>query len=392
MWASGDDNTYVWMNGVFVGFFPYCGGSCVPVPIPVPPAALTGPGLTLAIQTDNTNPTGVFSSWALDVNCSGGGRSVVTSGNPAAPGLSLHWDLSGGGTCVGPNPPPPDGAAMTWTGVGYVPPPGYFTSPAASVTGAVFASTIYHPMTGAPLNPISFDPSGMVSNNCGILYWRQVITLPTPPPTATFTPTSTSTFTPTFTSPPTASFTSTWTGTPTNTATSTNTFTSTNTPTVTFTPTWTGTSTNTPTFTNTRTSTNTSTVTFTPTFTRTPTNTYTLTSTPTPCGWPGNTCTPTPTPIHEDNFYMSKNLLQGGQSVSIYVGYSNYGGDYSLKIYNSAGEHVRTLDSRYLYAPIQASYSWDGKNKNGEDCASGVYIFLLQEPLSRKVKRILLVR
>jgi len=78
--------------------------------------------------------------------------------------------------------------------------------------------------------------------------------------------------------------------------------------------------------------------------------------------------------------------------VSIQVGYSVFPGDYSLKIFNSAGEHVLTLDSKYLTAAITESYKWDGKNKYGADCASGVYIFYLSEPYSKKIKRIILVR
>jgi flagellar hook assembly protein FlgD len=74
------------------------------------------------------------------------------------------------------------------------------------------------------------------------------------------------------------------------------------------------------------------------------------------------------------------------------VQYSIFPGDYSLKIYNSVGEHVRTIDSQYLTGQLKANYQWDGKNKYGEPCASGVYIFYLSEPFSRKIKRVLLVR
>ncbi len=61
-------------------------------------------------------------------------------------------------------------------------------------------------------------------------------------------------------------------------------------------------------------------------------------------------------------------------------------------IYNPAGEHIKTLDERYLEAPIDVSYHWDGKNKFGNPCASGVYIFYLAEPFAVNIKRVVLIK
>lgn len=61
-------------------------------------------------------------------------------------------------------------------------------------------------------------------------------------------------------------------------------------------------------------------------------------------------------------------------------------------IYNSAGEHVRTLVSQQLTAPVSQWYSWNGINKYGDKCASGVYIIYLTEPFSFKVKRVILIK
>jgi flagellar hook assembly protein FlgD len=74
------------------------------------------------------------------------------------------------------------------------------------------------------------------------------------------------------------------------------------------------------------------------------------------------------------------------------VEYTPFPGNYALQVYNSAGEHVKTLDSQYLNASIRQSYSWDGTNKYGNPCASGLYLFCLTEPFGKKIKRILLVR
>jgi hypothetical protein len=147
-----------------------------------------------------------------------------------------------------------------------------------------------------------------------------------------------------------------------------------------------------------RTPTPTPTVTPTPTKTSTPTMTPTPTPTFTPCGYPGNTCTPTNTPTPTatpyEAFYVSKNIFNAAnqQSVSIFVSFSQYPGHYDLSIYNSAGEFITNLDNNNLKGGFEGSYSWNGTNKNGEKCASGVYIIYLIEPTSRKFARVLLIR
>ena len=134
----------------------------------------------------------------------------------------------------------------------------------------------------------------------------------------------------------------------------------------------------------------------------TPTSTGVLTATRTPSASPTftPTVTPTgtinlatPTPGSCDLFYVSKNIIQhGSEPVSIHVVYCEYPGNYFLGVYNSAGELVKTLDSPYLQGPLNKTYTWNGTNRDGDPCASGVYIFYLIEPFDRKVKRILLIR
>ncbi|HEY5038441.1 MAG TPA: hypothetical protein VIJ93_05145, partial [bacterium] len=174
-------------------------------------------------------------------------------------------------------------------------------------------------------------------------------------------------------------FTPTITFTPSSTATSTATNTITNTSTITYTPTITPT----PTITSTKTNTATLTSTFTPTNTATITNTPTITFTP--------TITNTPVP---DTFYVSQNVLDESQGpVSIFVSYAKFPGEYSLKVFNSAGEYiVDIVPTQQLIGPVAQSYSWDGANRYHEKCASGVYVLYLLEPFNRKVKRLLLIR
>jgi hypothetical protein len=139
--------------------------------------------------------------------------------------------------------------------------------------------------------------------------------------------------------------------------------------------------------------------TWTPVLTSTPTETATFsatwTPTPTKTQGPAWTWTPTvtETPVVIDVFFVSKNLFHGDQeSVSITVGTSRYPGSFNLSVYNSAGEHIKTLENRNLTSALLESYGWDGTNKYGEKCASGVYILYLIEPFKRKIARVLLMR
>jgi len=192
------------------------------------------------------------------------------------------------------------------------------------------------------------------------------------PPTCTFTPTptETSTLSPTATLTPTLPPTATRTPTPTITLTSTRTLT----------PTRTATATRTLTLTRTQTSTLTATLTRTITPTPTPTPTFDLTV----IGTAVDPC---------NAFFADQNLFHPSQGpLSIVVGQCTYPGTFSLKVYNTAGEQVRTLDEGQLTGFWQRAYPWDGRNQKGEDCASGVYLLRLVGPKTTKALRVLLVR
>jgi hypothetical protein len=78
--------------------------------------------------------------------------------------------------------------------------------------------------------------------------------------------------------------------------------------------------------------------------------------------------------------------------VTIRVSTNQYPGRLELWVYNSVGEHIKKLDGRYLNAPWEWTYTWDGKNQYGEECASGLYLICLIKPLDRLAGRVLLVR
>ena len=254
-----------------------------------------------------------------------------------------------------------------------------------------------------PTNSPTNTPSSTATNSPTITPTSTPTNSSTQTPTNTSSFTATNSLTPTPTNSATNSPTITPISTPTNSPTITNTPTITFTPTQTFTPTNTNSATNSPTQTPTKTPTNTSTWTYTFTVTNTPINTFTPTNSFTPTWTPTKTFTPTITytptntptfPPDCDTFYVSKNLFNPSQGpVSIYVEYcSDLGGDFAMNVYNTAGEHIRALDSRHLTGPFYASYLWDGINKYGDPCASGVYLLQEVNPFKQKTKRVLLVR
>ncbi|HJT24937.1 MAG TPA: hypothetical protein VJ873_10185 [bacterium] len=125
----------------------------------------------------------------------------------------------------------------------------------------------------------------------------------------------------------------------------------------------------------------------------TPTNTPIPFGTVVPTDTPTPTLTPTPSPTPCGGITVSKNILRPGQGDAlIHVEDCGYPGRCSLVIFNSAGEHIRTLDDRQVGMGFGADYSWDGKDKYAETCASGVYILRLTLPSGVRIKRLILVR
>jgi hypothetical protein len=173
------------------------------------------------------------------------------------------------------------------------------------------------------------------------------------------------------------------------TLTTTNTFSSTVTTSFTFSPTTVFTFTNTATYTNSVTPIATNA--FSPTTTLTETATKIMTATLTPTTTTIATYTPTATPIPGE-FFISKNVFTPDSPVQIRVGISQFPGHYDLTVYNSAGENIKTIDSQYISSAFSRTYNWDGTNKFGNKCASGIYVIYLTEPLKRLLGRVVLIR
>jgi hypothetical protein len=129
--------------------------------------------------------------------------------------------------------------------------------------------------------------------------------------------------------------------------------------------------------------------------TATPTNAGTPTPTNTPTATPTGSYTPTPTitatrtaiptltatpTVPANVFNVCKNVFNVNTdgTVCITIGTSVSTGELALRVYNSAGEHIKTLYDEQLTRPLPPTVvEWDGTNKFYDKVASGVYIVYL---------------
>lgn len=172
-----DDYADVWINGQCVLT---CGGtdfayvdstSSSPVAcVSVNPAILSATGANyVAVRVRNTSPTEMWGTWALDIVCSDGGHSYVTSND----NFQFYDDPTG-------MTPPPLQGGLPWTDPNYVPAPAWGAP--TQVSGSVFGKRAVDPQTGQQLPPMSWDANGDGPNGDEVMYFRQGFQL-TPEPT-----------------------------------------------------------------------------------------------------------------------------------------------------------------------------------------------------------------
>ncbi len=308
----------------------------------------TSPGLYYYVAT-NASPAYVLGTWVhLKVVIVGGvmdGYETPESAPGVASGPAVH--IFSGVTDPGTTAPYTSGMAGIRS--------------YNIVTGNILLVDNYEAYNCAPSGTPTLTPTGTLNTSTATVMTTSTTTVlmtntPTTTPTGTWY-TSTFTYTPTITPTPSVTPMGTW-------------FTSTPSPTGTW---YTSTLTNTPTIT--------------PTPSATPTGTW---YTSTPSMTPTLAVTPTGTSTG-DHFWISKNVFFPSSPVSIYVSTQDYPGIYGLNIFNSAGENIKNLDSRTIGGPYQQSYNWDGRNKFGNPCASGVYIIILVTPFHVHKARVVLI-
>jgi flagellar hook assembly protein FlgD len=126
--------------------------------------------------------------------------------------------------------------------------------------------------------------------------------------------------------------------------------------------------------------------------TGTPTRTWTITLSPTSTPSVATTRTFTRTPTPADVFWVSDNLFKSGGGNTFIVHYKVQNpGKYSLKIYNSAGELVRTLKQLQSKWPVQDDVPWDGKNMKNEYVASGIYVVYFESSRYVRIAKVIVL-
>lgn len=100
-----------------------------------------------------------------------------------------------------------------------------------------------------------------------------------------------------------------------------------------------------------------------------------------------------PLAAQTNDLYVSKNMFTPGtDTVDIQVTSGNFPNSLSLQIYNSAGELVRILGQADTTGPFTQTYTWDGKNVNGQNVGSGIYLILFKGQQFLQTARILAVQ
>jgi len=90
--------------------------------------------------------------------------------------------------------------------------------------------------------------------------------------------------------------------------------------------------------------------------------------------------------------FIDVNVVKSGEEAEITL-MPFKGGTVRLKVYNSAGELVRTLEAQYPATEKEVmKRKWDGKNEKGEYVASGVYVVYAQMPAVVKTGRLIVLR
>ncbi len=100
-----------------------------------------------------------------------------------------------------------------------------------------------------------------------------------------------------------------------------------------------------------------------------------------------------PLAAQTNDLYVSKNMFTPGtDTVDIQVTSGNFPNSLSLRVYNSAGELVRILGQTDTSGPFTQTFTWDGKNLNGEKVGSGIYLILFKGQQFLQTARILAVQ
>jgi uncharacterized repeat protein (TIGR01451 family) len=179
--VAPDDHAWVYINGNFIDEFHYVNWDETGVPKCVTLtstqlSSLQPTGNIIAVRNLNTNCCEIWSSWSLDVYCSGGGHSYTSSADTS--GISMYHDNT---PCPADTPVPSGGYQwyqgsynQSGSGLSWVAP--------TIVTGQKWGKRIWDPQTGNLLPALGYSVSSTAgTNDCMQLFYRQPFDLPVEP-------------------------------------------------------------------------------------------------------------------------------------------------------------------------------------------------------------------
>ena len=177
--VEADDEADLYVNGVFVAHFAYVNWDsagvvpCQTITDPTVLAAL-GAGGTLSTRVHNIGSGEMWAAYSIDVSCSGGQHSYVSSGS-ASGATGYHQS-----DCNTPPANPPGSGGTNWYDPAFV--PSGWSAPVV-VTGATWGKPVYDPKTGTILPQLSYSNTGSAADACQYYYMHQPFTLsPVTPP------------------------------------------------------------------------------------------------------------------------------------------------------------------------------------------------------------------
>jgi len=176
--GSADDQLSIWINGNGpygpINYITSGTGAIPPISIPVGAFNATGPNLIAALNQDLTASV-VESSWVIDVTCSNGQHSYITSSDA---GLKMYVSPCSAGSSPAP---PNDGGGNAWYSPNYASASTYFTGTPTVITGQaapIWLQPMYNPQTGAVQPWIGMNNTAVDSyGGCTGLYYRETVTL-----------------------------------------------------------------------------------------------------------------------------------------------------------------------------------------------------------------------
>lgn len=191
MCAAVDDEAWVYINGIYVDYFPYVNWDqtgvypkCVTLTAGQI-SSLNPTGNVLALKDMNTNCCEIWASWSLDITCQSGQHSYVTSDDGSS--ISMWHDTRGCQSATTPYPDPTEASTPVATRIWYDPlyvegTSGLSWVAPTVVTGQKWGKRIWDPQSGALLPALGYSTTSPAAlNDCQQLFYRQGFSLPVEP-------------------------------------------------------------------------------------------------------------------------------------------------------------------------------------------------------------------